>query len=211
MAMADETPPSPVADDDEPAAEWRDATSDLTTLAGGLPFEAAMHPAGSGQSRWAQQELGDLLAPGWLDDAPSSEETEAARVAPATTVSAPEPPVSGAIWEVERMPSEAEGGVVGLLLGGPREDPPVPEADRVAAAWDGAGAEAPASGLARLAEMLDHLPADPVRLTPDDVEVAATAPAPPAVWFWGDDDIYPGKVPGAMEARPTARRGRRSA
>jgi hypothetical protein len=171
-----------------------------------------VHPAGSGASRWAQQELGDLLSPSWLDPAAADDSAGTAPVAPATTLSAAEPPASGAIWEVERMPSEAEGGVVGLLLGGPREDPPAPAADRVTAAWDGAGADAPSSGLARLAEMLDHLPADPVRVTPDDVEVATTAPAPPGVWFWGDDDIYPGKVPGAMEIRPAPRRrGRRSA
>ena len=210
--MADESPPSPLADDGDAGAEGRQAPSELTTLLGGLPFEAAVHPAGSGTSRWAQQELGDLLTPGWLDPTAPEEAAPAAPVAPATTVSSPEPPSSGAIWEVERMPSEAEGGVVGLLLGGPREDPPAPAADRVTAAWDGAGTDTPASGMARLAEMLDHLPADPVRITPDDVEVATAAPAPPAVWFWGDDDIYPGKVPGAMETRPAPkRRGRRSA
>jgi len=36
--------------------------------------------------------------------------------------------------------------------------------------------------------------------------VTAPSPAPPAVWFWGDDDIYPGKVPGAVEPRPAAKR-----
>jgi hypothetical protein len=209
--MADESPRSPVADDGDPDVEVREAGSGPTTLAGGLPFEAAVHPAGSGASRWAQQELGDLLAPGWLDPT-AGEPASSAVIAPGMPFSAPEPPASGAIWEVERMPSEAEGGVVGLLLGGPRDDPAAPAADRVAAAWDGAGTDVPSSGLARLAEMLDHLPADPVRITPDDVDVATTAPAPPAVWFWGDDDIYPGKVPGAMEVRPAPkRRGRRSA
>jgi len=209
--MADESPPSPVADDGDPGAEEREAPSEPTTLMGGLPFEAAVHPAGSGTSRWAQQELGDLLGPSWLDPTAPDAAVSTAPVVPATRSGA-EPPVSGAIWEVERMPSEAEGGVVGLLLSGARDDPPAPAADRVTAAWDGAGTDTPASGMARLAEMLDHLPADPVRITPDDVEVATAAPAPPAVWFWGDDDIYPGKVPGAMETRPAPkRRGRRSA
>src|SRR5579862_5769914 len=72
------------------------------TLAGGLPLEAALHPAGSGRSRWAQQELGELLGPSWAED-PSPR---------------PEPPAGAALWEVERLPSEAEGGIVGLLLGG---------------------------------------------------------------------------------------------
>jgi len=204
--MADATPPSPVADDDDPSADGRDAPTDLTTLDGGLPFEAAVHPAGSAPSRWAHQELGDLQLPDWLVS-PAEEPPDGT-----PSLSALERPTSGAIWEVERMPSEAEGGVVGLLLGGAREEPEAPAADRVAAAWDEAGADAPPSGLARLAEMLDHLPADPVRVTPDDVEVSTAAPAPPGVWFWGDDDIYPGKVPGAVEARPTPKRhGRRSA
>jgi hypothetical protein len=111
------------------------------------------------------------------------------------------------------MPSAAEGGIVGLLLSGGKNGEPDPE-ERLVAAWDEATAtEAPGSGLARLTEMLDHLPAEPApRLTPDDVEVPAPAQAPPAVWFWGDDDIYPGKVPGVVEARPSPRRRfRRSA
>ncbi len=209
--MADAPPPSPPADgvpdpvsevpafvSDVPAfiSDGTGPVADLRTLSGGLPFEAAVHPAGSGRSGWAQQELGDLLGPAWLDPGGS----------PPPSVQ-PDPPSSGAIWEVERMPSEAEGGVVGLLLSGRREDPPAPGPDRVAAAWGGTAAAGPSSGLARLAEMLDHLPAEPVaRLTPDDVDVATTAPAPPGVWFWGDDDVYPGKVPGAMAARPAGNR-----
>jgi hypothetical protein len=160
------------------------------TLAGGLPFEAALHPAGSGRSRWAQEELGQLLGPSWAE----AEEPVAAP---------PEPPSGGALWEVERLPSEAEGGVVGLLLAGRREDEPPPEpVDALAPPTLGAP-----SGMARLAELLDHLPQDAIpRVTPDDVDVAAPSPAPPAVWFWGDDDIYPGKVPGVVEARPSPKR-----
>jgi hypothetical protein len=189
--MADALP-SPGADADD-----RGPVTDLTTLAGGLPFESALHPAGSGRSRWAQQELGDLLGPGWLDETAPS----------APTSAPPEAPSSGAIWEVERMPSEAEGGVVGLLLGGRRDEPTELTVDRATTTWGGAAPDTPPSGLARLAEMLDHLPAERVaRLTPDDVDVATTAPAPPGVWFWGDDDIYPGKVPGVVGARPTAKR-----
>jgi hypothetical protein len=151
------------------------------TLAGGLPLEAALHPAGSGRNRWAQQELGELLGPAWAEEPPP--------VAP-----------SAALWEVERMPSEAEGGVVGLLLSGRRDEAPVAEP---ADALPPMALSAP-SGMARLTELLDHLPQDAIsRVTPDDVDVAAPSPAPPAVWFWGDDDIYPGKVPGVVEARPS--------
>jgi hypothetical protein len=161
------------------------------TLAGGLPFEAALHPAGSGRNRWAQQELGELLGPSWS----SSPADEPAR---------PDAPAGGALWEVERLPSEAEGGVVGLLLGG-RRDEVVTEAplDETASALAGPGQ----SGMARLTELLDHLPQDAItRVTADDVDVAAPLPAPPAVWFWGDDDIYPGKVPGVVEGRAAPRR-----
>ena len=192
--MADGSPPPAAADGDDHAAG---RITDLT-LAGGLPFESALHPAGSGRSRWAQQELGELLGPSWLDEAPAPVEASNAPV---------EPPAGGAIWEVERMPSEAEGGVVGLLLSGRRDDgAPVPP-DGATAPTDGAWADAPASGMARLTEMLDHLPIGAVaRLTPDDVEVATATPAPPGVWFWGDDDIYPGKVPGVVETRVAPKR-----
>jgi len=161
------------------------------TLAGGLPLEASLHPAGSGRNRWAQHELGELLGPVW---------TTIEEPAP------PDPPPGGALWEVERLPSEDEGGVVGLLLGSHRDDAPALEAPEVAPA-------APPSGMARLTELLDHLPQDAVtRMTPDDVDVHAPSPAPPAVWFWGDDDIYPGKVPGVVDGRPArARRFRHSA
>jgi len=126
---------------------------------------------------------------------------------------------SGIAWEVDRLPSEAEGGIVGLLLndpGGRGPDSAGPGSDAadaghdprlLGAGWAAAtGLEVPGSGLARLTEMLDHLPEEPPkRLTPDDVDVEAPLPAPPGVWFWGDDDIYPGKVPGASEPRHTAR------
>jgi len=181
------------------------------TLAGGLPFEAALHPAGSGRNRWAQQELGELLGPSWAASsaAPASDDLPDGPVEP--PASAPvEAPAGGALWEVERLPSEAEGGVVGLLLAGRRDDPsPLP---RPADPGGSLGAPpgpppAPASGMARLTELLDHLPQDALpRLTPDDVDVTAPSPAPPAVWFWGDDDIYPGKVPGVVEPRPAAKR-----
>ena len=89
-------------------------------LPGGLPAEASMHPAGSGRSRWAQQELGDLLGPSWLDDPAAP---EGAPVVAAPSAAPAEPGPSGAIWEVERLPSEAEGGVVSLLLSGRRDGP----------------------------------------------------------------------------------------
>jgi hypothetical protein len=182
-------------------------TTDLTTLPDGRPFESALHPAGSGRSRWAQEELGELLGPSWLEEPKPEREA---------TTAPTDPPPSGAIWEIERMPSEAEGGVVGLLMNGRRDgaqpQPPAPAAAERAASWSDSVPDAPASGMARLTEMLDHLPTDSVtRLTPDDVDVATTAPAPPGVWFWGDDDIYPGKVPGVVGTHAVSkRRPRRS-
>ncbi len=136
------------------------------------------------RSRWAEQELGQLLSRAWTDP-PAPE---------------PAPPAvpDGEIpsWEVERMPSEEEGGVVSLLLedrGRPRDDP------AGQAPWVGRP-DAKVTGLARLTEMLEQLPTEPVaRVTPEDVAVDAPVLAPPAVWFWGDDDIYPGKVPGVPD------------
>jgi hypothetical protein len=178
-------------------------TTDLTTLPDGRPFESALHPAGSGRSRWAQEELGELLGPSWLEE-PKPE--------PEATTAPTDPPPSGAIWEIERMPSEAEGGVVGLLMNGRRDGAQPPPAAAASGSWSDSLPDAPASGMARLTEMLDHLPTDSVtRLTPDDVDVTTTAPAPPGVWFWGDDDIYPGKVPGVVGTHAVSkRRPRRS-
>jgi len=57
--------------------------------------------------------------------------------------------------------------------------------------------------------MLDGLPEEPTpRLTPHDVDVETPDPAPPAVWIWGDVDIYPDRVPGPSEARAGRRRRR---
>src|ERR1700681_3703432 len=198
--MADGSLPPRAGEGDDNGAG---GTTDLTTLPGGLPYESALHPAGSGRSRWAQEELGELLGPSWLEE-PKPEVA-------ATTVPT-EPPPSGAIWEIERMPSEAEGGVVGLLMNGRRDGAQPPPAAAAPPPWSGSLPDAPASGMARLTEMLDHLPTDSVtRLTPDDVDVATTAPAPPGVWFWGDDDIYPGKVPGVVGTHAVSkRRPRRS-
>ncbi len=161
------------------------------TLAGGLPLEAALHPAGSGRSRWAQHELGELLGQSW---SPSPAEEPSPRA---------DAPAGGSLWEVERLPSEAEGGVVGLLLGGRRDEAAADPVEDAGAALAGPSP----SGMARLTELLDHLPQDAItRVTPDDVDVAAPRPAPPAVWFWGDDDIYQGKVPGVVEGRTAPKR-----
>jgi len=110
------------------------------------------------------------------------------------------------------LPSEADGGVVGLLLReatgaeppGPAEGPGGwPAEGRDDRPAEGPGnwhADAHGPGRARLADMLEGLPDQPApRLTPDDVVVDDAALPPPVVWFWGDDDIYPGKVPGVAQ------------
>lgn len=125
--------------------------------------------------KWAEHELGELLGRAWGEDRPPS--------------STP--------WEVERMPSEAEGGVVGLLLGDQREASEARE-------------DGPAPGRAQLNDMIDRLPSEaPARVTAADVDLDDPTLAPPVVWFWGDDDIYPGKVPGVAQpvgAKRTRRR-----
>jgi len=206
--------------------------------------------------RWASQELGELVAKAWSagtsDEAdppagPLAENADPGAVAPpppeaglvpeagstATTSAADAEswPASGG-WEVDKLPSEAEGGIVGLLLndrrapmpGGavtvmpagsvspfgspapavPIDGAPAPRLGSLPPAWGLAGgSDVPGTGLARLTEMLDQLPeaANP-RVTPADVDLEPANPAPPAVWFWGDDDIYPGKVVGAADSTP---------
>ena len=147
--------------------------------------------------KWAEHELGELLGRAWGD----------------------EPALAGGPYEVERLPSEAEGGVVGLLLGGraePAEPGPAatqPAATHPAAAHNGPVDAGGTGGRARLNDMIDHLPTEAaVRMTPADVDLDDPALAPPVVWFWGDDDIYPGKVPGvAQPVSPKRARRRRSA
>jgi len=171
--------------------------------------------------RWAEHELGELLTRAWHDAEPTvATEPEPGPAAAEPALDGAVPLPSGIAWEVDRLPSEAEGGIVGLLLNDPggrgseAGERGLDGADRghdprpVGAGWGTTrtGLDGPGTGLARLTEMLDHLPEEPLkRLTPDDVDVDAPSPAPPGVWFWGDDDIYPGKVPGASEPRHTAR------
>lgn len=149
--------------------------------------------------RWAEHELGELLGRAFGDETAGSP--------------TPAEPATGR-WEVEPLPSEADGGVVGLLLreatgaepvgtesvggepgarqaGGPGPDEPLTEE------WP---ADPHGPGRARLADMIEGLADQPTpRLTPDDVVVDDPSLPPPVVWFWGDDDIYPGKVPGVAQ------------
>jgi hypothetical protein len=84
----------------------------------------------------------------------------------------------GAAWTVDRLPTAAEGGVAAMFT---------------------AGAEGP--GRAQLSAMIEGLPDQPLpRVTPDDIDIERPSVGPVAVWFWGDDDIYPGRS--ASTARP---------
>jgi hypothetical protein len=103
------------------------------------------------------------------------------------------------------MPSAAEGGVVAMLL----SDPSGGTTTAAPPSLPDCGDDVGGTGRERLHQMLDGLPAEPApRLTPDDVEVETPDPAPPAVWFWGDDDIYPDRVPGSSDGRAGRRRRR---
>jgi hypothetical protein len=87
--------------------------------------------------------------------------------------------------------------------------PTVPLLGSQPPAWGPDAGVLPAqSGRARLAEMLDHLPDEPTaRVTPDDIQVERPVVAPAAIWFWGDDDIFAGRLSSA--ARPQSNVGRR--
>lgn len=158
--------------------------------------------------KWAEHELGELLGRAWGEDPPSAADEPSAPV----PVRPEGPPPGAGGWEVERLPSEADGGVVGLLLGGRAEPTPaLPVAPVAGLADETPDPDGPVRGRARLNDMIDRLPTEPVhRVTPDEVDVADPELAPPVVWFWGDDDIYPGKVPGIAQPvgvrRPKRRR-----
>jgi hypothetical protein len=151
---------------------------------------------------WADDELGELLARAWYETVEGE--------APAST------PVADdwsqpATWEVERLPSASEGGIAALFGGPPggapsrAPKPTPPEAvvpvvravDEVAPVSDEVPAE-PGMGRALLAEMIEQLPTEPTpRVTPADIHIEPPVVAPVAIWFWGDDDIYPGRVASA--------------
>src|SRR5580704_11720716 len=70
--------------------------------------------------RWAEHELGELLTRAWHDSEPAANEPAPAETPPAEPVLDDTRPLpSGIAWEVDRLPSEAEGGIVGLLLNDP--------------------------------------------------------------------------------------------
>jgi hypothetical protein len=103
---------------------------------------------------------------------------------------------AGASWTVDRLPTAAEGGVAAMFTAGAAL-PPGPER-------------------ARLSAMIEHLPDQPLpRVGPQDIQMETPYVAPVAIWFWGDDDIYPGR--GSSTARqqpsqapqPTKKRRRR--
>jgi hypothetical protein len=91
---------------------------------------------------------------------------------------------------------------------GPRPAPPLGSQPP---AWGlNPGVVPPLSGLARLAEMIDDLPNEPApRVRPDDIEVDRPVLAPVAIWFWGDDDIYAGRIATRATAAARRRLGRR--
>ena len=141
----------------------------------------------------ADDELGELLARAWYEtvegEAPASTQVADDWSQPAT-------------WEVERLPSASEGGIAALFGGAPKPEPPeavpvVRSVAEVAPVKDEVPAE-PGMGRALLAEMIEQLPTEPTpRVTPADIHIEPPVVAPVAIWFWGDDDIYPGRVASA--------------
>jgi len=76
----------------------------------------------------------------------------------------------------------------------PATSAPPHTAESAAELWRmiGVGTDATA-GRAMLAEMIEQLPSEPApRVAPADIQLEGPVVAPVAVWFWGDDDIYPG-------------------
>jgi hypothetical protein len=92
-------------------------------------------------------------------------------------------------------------------------DPVAPLLGSQPPSWGPYAGDSPAqSGRARLAEMLDDLPDEPTqRITADDVHVDRPVIAPAAIWFWGDDDIYPGRTSSATRSETTAARRKKAA
>lgn len=95
-----------------------------------------------------------------------------------------------ASWTVDRLPTAAEGGVAAMFTAGAAL-PPGPER-------------------ARLSAMIEDLPDQPLpRVGPQDIQMETPYVAPVAIWFWGDDDIYPGRGSSTARPQPTKKRRRR--
>ena len=150
----------------------------------------------------------DGLLSGRIGDGPDSPPTDgpsldtffAARTPP-TGLLGSQPPAWGLPTGAGRPlpPESAVDGSAGAA-GSTFSDPPLGNLSLPAFDPDGLPLLDPKAGggRARLSEMLDHLPTEPTpRLRPEDVHIDMPAVAPVAIWFWGDDDIYPGCVPGA--------------
>jgi hypothetical protein len=146
---------------------------------------------------WAGDEMGELLAQPW-QEAPDGRSIAEEWGAPAA-------------WEVDPIPSAAEGGVLAMFKTGGRPVSPAPPS------WIDGDDDGEHTDRNRLVDMLDNLPGPLPRLSANDITVDGVAVPPVTLWWWGDDDIYPGRI-AAMGASgsatpvpraPRRRRGRR--
>jgi hypothetical protein len=165
--------------------------------------EAATGPGPGGTHgkapHWAGDEMGELLAQPW-EEAPAARSIAEEWDAPAA-------------WEVDPIPSAAEGGVLALFATGSRPFRPVPPPWAV-----GTGDGAEHADRNRLVDMLDNLPGPLPRVSASDITVDGVAVPPVTLWWWGDDDIYPGRIaamgasggaspaPRVLRRRPWSRR-----
>ncbi|HWW54881.1 MAG TPA: hypothetical protein VNY84_13975, partial [Acidimicrobiales bacterium] len=127
--------------------------------------------------------VSDLVARAWYDADPESLNGAGA---PADRADEPEVGEPSASWTVDRLPTPAEGGVAAMFTAGAHTGPP------------------PGPERARLSAMIEDLPDQPLpRVGPQDIQMDTPYVAPVAVWFWGDDDIYPGRGPSTARQQPT--------
>lgn len=173
--------PSPEA----PAQAAADRAAELWKLLGVAEAAAPAAPDQASDGKAIEAPVSEVVARAWFDADPESLNGGAPGAGADRSDEAESGELS-ASWTVDRLPTAAEGGVAAMFTGGPGGPTP-------------SGPER-----ARLSAMIEDLPDQPLpRVGPQDIRMDTPYVAPAAIWFWGDDDIYPGRGQSLARQQPS--------
>jgi hypothetical protein len=183
--------PSPSAE--APAQAAADRAAELWKLLGVDEAPAAPERANDGtEAAGGEAPVSELVARAWFDADPESS-NGGGLDAGADRSDEAEGGELSASWTVDRLPTAAEGGVAAMFTGGSGGAPP------------------PGPERARLSAMIEDLPDQPLpRVGPQDIQMDTPFVAPAAIWFWGDDDIYPGRGQSTARQQPSTQPSQRA-